>query len=106
MWYGHSHALIIMSPAVAGEFAKHGWTKDDIRQDLFENTDIEAGVLETYPLHVAGQPTPLAKLVAQGVIDASYTASDDPERRVPLLLRPEWTNIVVVGDPGRNQSRI
>jgi hypothetical protein len=106
LWYGHSHALIIMSPAVAGEFARHGWTKDDIRQDLFENTDIEAGVLETYPLHVAGQPTPLANLVAQGVIDASYTASDDPERRVPLLLRPEWTNIVVVGDPGRNQSRI
>ena len=106
LWYGHSHALIVMSPAVAAEFARHGWSKDDIRRDLYEHLDIEAGVLETYPLHVAGQPTPLANLVKQGVIDASYAESDDPQRRVPMLLRPEWTNIVVVGDPGRNQSRI
>jgi hypothetical protein len=106
LWYGHSHALIVMSPAVAAEFARHGWSKDDIRRDLFDHLDIEAGVLETYPLHVAGQPTPLRNLVDQGVIDASYVESDDPERRVPLLLRPEWTNIVVLGDPGRNQSRI
>lgn len=106
LWYGHCHPLIVMSPAVAAEFAKHGWTKDDIRRDLFEHLDIEAGVLESYPLHVAGQPTPLIQLVEQAVIDPSYTESDDPERRVPLLLRPEWTNIVIVGDPGRNQSRI
>jgi hypothetical protein len=106
LWYGHSHPLIVMSPAVAGEFAKHGWSKDDIRKDLFDHLEIEAGVLETYPLHVAGQPTPLTSLVNQGVIDESYTASDDPGRPVPILLRPEWTNIVVVGDPGRNQSRI
>jgi len=106
LWYGHSHPLIVMSPAVAGEFARHGWSKDDIRRDLFNHVDIEAGVLETYPLHVAGQPTPLSNLVDQGVIDESYTASDDPERRIAILLRPEWTNIVVVGDPGRNQSRI
>ena len=25
---------------------------------------------------------------------------------MPILLGAEWTNIVVVGDPGRNQSRI
>ena len=106
LWYGHCHPLIVMSPAVAGEFARHGWSKDDIRQDLFDHLDIEAGVLETYPLHVAGQPTPLRNLVNQGVIDDSYIASEDPERRVPMLLHPEWTNIVVVGDPGRNQSRI
>jgi hypothetical protein len=49
---------------------------------------------------------PLAELVARGVADSRYAASDDPERLVTLLLREEWTNIVVAGDPGRNQSRI
>jgi hypothetical protein len=106
LWYGQCHPLIVMSPAVAGEFAKHGWTKDDIRRDLHEHLDIDAGSLESYPLHVAGQSVPLTQLVEHGVIDASYTESDDPERRVPLLLGAEFTNIVVVGDPGRNQSRI
>src|SRR6202020_1939947 len=65
LWYGHSHALIVMSPAVAAEFARHGWSKDDIRRDLFEHLDIEAGGLETYPLHVAAPPTPLRNLVEQ-----------------------------------------
>lgn len=106
LWYGQAHPLIVMSPAVAGEFARHGWTKDDIRQDLFEHLDIEAGALEDYPLHVAGQRVPLTQLVEQSVIDASYTRSDDPMRRVPLLLGAKWTNIIVTGDPGRNQSRI
>ena len=25
---------------------------------------------------------------------------------VPMLLKPEWTNIVLAGDPERNQARI
>jgi hypothetical protein len=106
LWYGHTHPLVIMSPAVAGEFAKAGWTKDDIRQDLYEHVEIDAGSLESYPLHVAGQVVPLRQLVDQGVIDGSYTSSDDPGRPIRALLDPRWTNIVVIGDPGRNQSRI
>jgi hypothetical protein len=106
VWYGHYHPLILMSPAVAGAFAAAGWGKPEIRRHLFDNLRIEARWLEHYPYHVAGQDVPLAELVARGVADPRYAESDDPTRLVPLLLREEWTNIVVAGDPGRNQSRI
>jgi hypothetical protein len=106
VWYGHYHPLILMSPAVASAFAAAGWGKAEIRRHLYDNLRISARWLEHYPYHVAGQDVPLAELVARGVADSRYAASDDPERLVTLLLREEWTNIVVAGDPGRNQSRI
>lgn len=43
--------------------------------------------------------------MADGSAPPRWAQSDDPHRRVPVLLRSEWTNIVVAGDPGRNQSR-
>jgi hypothetical protein len=106
LWYSRWHPLILMSPAVAAGFAADGWGKDEIRRHLFEHLKIEARWLEHYPLHIAGQEVPLAQLVADGVIPPSYTESDDPERLLPMLLREEWTGIVLAGDPGRNQSRI
>ena len=80
-------------------------TKDDIRQHLFEHATIEAQWLERYPLHVAGAPDSLERRVADGSAPARYAASSDPDRPVPVLLRPDWTGIIVAGDPGRNQSK-
>jgi hypothetical protein len=104
--FAHNHPLVLMSPSVAQGFARHGWGKKEIRQYLFENTKYKARWLEHYPLHTFGNEVPLAELVKRGAADPLYAASDDPERMVPILLRPEWTNIVVAGDPERNQSRI
>ncbi len=42
----------------------------------------------------------------RGSAPALYAESDDPKRMLPMLLREEWTTIVIAGDPGRNQSRI
>lgn len=53
-----------------------------------------------------GQEWTLAELVRRGAAPALYAESDDPERMVPMLLKPEWTNIVLAGDPERNQARI
>lgn len=106
VWYGRYHPLILMSPAVAAAYAAAGWGKPEIRHHLYENLRISARWLEHYPFHVAGQDVPLADLVQRGVAQPRYAESDDPERQVPLLQREDWTNIVVAGDPGRNQSRI
>ena len=106
LWYSHWHPLIQMSPAVARGFVDLGWGKKEIRRYLFENTKISARWLEHYPLAVAGQEFPLADIVKRGSAPALYAVSDDPKRMVPMLLKEEWTNIVVAGDPGRNQSRI
>jgi hypothetical protein len=98
--------LLLLSPSVARAMADHGWSKDAIRTYLFEHASIEAHWLERYPYHVGpGSRGDLRTLIANGTAPARWAESDDPGRRVPVLLRPEWTNIVVAGDPGRNQSR-
>lgn len=104
--YGQFHPLLLMSPAVAGAFAAAGWGKPEIRKHLYDNLRIEARLLERYPYHVLGQEMSLADLVARGVADPRYAESADPSRLVPLLLHEESINIVVAGDPGRNQSRL
>jgi hypothetical protein len=106
LWYSRWHPLIVMSPAVARGFADLGWGKPEIRRYLFEHTKIEAWWLEHYPLHPAGAGFSLAELVSRGSAPPIYAEGDDPNRLVPMLLREEWTSIVLAGDPQRNQSRI
>lgn len=43
--------------------------------------------------------------VEQGTLPKVYCESTDPDRMVPVFMRPEWIEIVVSGDPGRNQSK-
>lgn len=41
----------------------------------------------------------LADQVRRGVLPPVYHESDDPERMVPLFVRPEWIRVVVAGAP-------
>jgi hypothetical protein len=100
-----SHPLLLLGPSVARVIAEHGLTKDDVRQYLYDNARIEARWLEMWPTHAGADATSLTGMVESGEAPAEYAESADPHRRVRSLLRPEWTNIVVAGDPGRNQSR-
>ena len=106
MMFSRYHPLVQMSPAIAEGFKKHGWGKQEVRQYLFERAKYKARWLEHYPLHAMGQEWKLADIVKRGAAPAVYAESDDPERMVPMLLKPEWTNIVLAGDPERNQARI
>ena len=103
--YGRFHPLLVMSPSVAGVIAKGGWSKDDIRQYLYENVKAPAGFLEKLGRQVGLSSLDFCTAVEQGISPKEYCESTDPNRMVPVFLRPEWTGIVVSGDPGRNQSK-
>lgn len=103
--YGQATPLLVMSPSVASGIADDGWSKDDIRQHLFENVRLPARLLERYGRHVEGAEFTFADYVARKVADPLYAESDDPDRLLPLLLAPGHTGIVLAGDPGRNQCR-
>jgi hypothetical protein len=105
MQYRKWFPLLLLNPTVARVLSEHGWTKERIREYLFEHATIEAHWLETYPEDVGAASAALSRFIAEGVAGERYTESDDPKRRVPVLQRAEWVNIVVAGDPGRNQSR-
>jgi hypothetical protein len=106
VWFGRWHPLLVLSPAVAKAFADDGWGKDDIRRYLFENLTMPARWFDRYAHDVLSTDVTLADLVARRAAPQRYAESHDPDRPVPLLLRPDWTGIVVAGDAGRNQSRV
>jgi hypothetical protein len=105
VWFGRWHPLLVLGPAVARALAGDGWGKDDIRRYLFENVVLPARWFDRYARDVISSDVSLRDLVEKGEAPRRYAESEDPERLVPLLLREEWTGIVVAGDPGRNQSR-
>ncbi|MDQ1495934.1 MAG: hypothetical protein QOG69_2417, partial [Actinomycetota bacterium] len=41
----------------------------------------------------------------QGILPPEYGESEDPERLVHVFPRAEWIDIVIAGDPDRNQAR-
>ena len=101
-WY----PLIVMSPSIAGTLARAGLDKDDVRAYLDDHSKIEAGALERHAYEVGSTSFDLTRLVEEGAIDARYAVSSDPHRLVPMVYDRDWIQIVVAGDPDRNQSRI
>ncbi|MFH1486565.1 MAG: hypothetical protein ABIH46_10880, partial [Chloroflexota bacterium] len=102
---GKSYPLFVLGPAIAKVIAKDGFTKDDIRQYLYDNVKAPAGFLERLAQQ-SGKPSfTFCGTVERGAIPKEYCQSTDPERMIPVFMRPEWINIVVSGDPGRNQSK-
>jgi hypothetical protein len=105
IWFQAWHPLLLLNPTVAGVIAADGLSKDDVRRYLYENTSTSAKWMEIYPPHVGAADFRLSKMIESGLAGPEFSRSDDPDRTVPAMLGPEWTNIVVAGDPGRNQSR-
>ena len=102
---GGSYALLVMSPCIADVFAKAEWTKDDIRDYLHENCKVPAGFSERYAWASGLTNFNLCTFVEEGRIPREYGESKDPDRLVPVFIRPDWIEIVLSGDPGRQQSR-
>jgi hypothetical protein len=100
-WY----PTLILSPAVAQVFASAGWTKQDVRNELFARVKVPARWMDRTFQDVGLNSTSLKQLVADGLAPQIYAESNDPNRLVPAIIRPEWVNIIIAGDPARSQSR-
>jgi len=104
--YGSWKHLLVIGPEIAAVLARAGLTKDDVRQYLYDNMWADADWLARYAPQVSSKQFSWTDLVDAGKAPKEYAAADTvPGMRVRRLLRPEWTDIVVAGSPGRNQSR-
>lgn len=103
--YQDWHCMLVLGPSIARVIAADGYTKDDIRQYLYDHTLIDSAWVETYAPQVSGKRFDWADLAAQGKAPPEYARSSDPNLLIRQFLRPEWIDIVVAGNPGRNQSR-
>jgi hypothetical protein len=105
MKYARWQPLLVIGPSIAKVIAADGWTKDDVRTYLHEHVTIPAREAEKYAWHLGSTAFSLRAQVEAGVLPPEYAASGDPDRPVPVFVKPGWIGIVVAGDPGRNQSK-
>src|SRR5262249_54378575 len=97
MW-GKWSPLFVISPRIAGVIARDGYSKKDVREFFHNRCKIPARVIDP-------DGTRLRGYVEEGRYTKGYWESDDPNRRVPTFMKPEWIQIVLAGDPARNQAR-
>ena len=101
--------LVAISPMIAKTLAGAGVDRDGLRQRLFDYARIPAWKMEQYvgefTNHVPGRPT-LLEMHAAGTASAQFALSDDPNRLVPIVERPEDILVVVSGDPYRSNALV
>jgi hypothetical protein len=106
-WAESLRPLLILTPILAETLARAGLSKADVKRQLFLRARLPARHVERYVGEwtniVPGYPR-LADLVRRGVLSAVFGDSDDPDRLVPIVSRPEDLTIAVSGDPLRTNA--
>jgi hypothetical protein len=109
MSVGAQRPLLVLSPILAQTLARAGLSKQDVQRRLFEHARIPASRFERYIGEwtnlAPGRPT-LRALVERGRAAAVFAESDDPERPVPVVERPEHIMVAVSGDPLRTNAYV
>lgn len=105
LYFGQMHPLLVMSPSIAGALAHDAWDKERLRSYFKQHVQVTAESVQRYAWQTSGIAVDLHRMAAAGKVDPAYALSDDPNRLVPAFGENVRINIVVAGDPGRNQSR-
>ncbi|HYF21306.1 MAG TPA: UGSC family (seleno)protein [Ramlibacter sp.] len=104
---GSLRPLVLLTPILAETIAKAGWSKADVQAFLFEHARIPAWEFERIMRDWnKRQIWNLTEDARAGRIPALYAQSDDPQRRVPLVWKPEHYLIGVTGDPLRTNAYV
>ncbi len=105
--YGTLRPLIMLTPILAETIAQAGWSKDDIRQYVFDHARIPAWEFERQLRDWNGRPVwSLTEEAKAGRIPAFFAESDDPNRKVPLVWSPDQYMIAISGDPLRTNGYV
>jgi len=104
---GTLRPLMLLSPIIAETIAGWGWSKRDLKRHLFDHARIPAHQFERILRDWTQKPTwNLAEEAKAGRIPEVFHASDDPDRMVPLVWKPEDYMLAVTGDLTRNSVYI
>lgn len=106
---GDYSPLLVLSPILAETIAKAGWSKDDMRQWLFEHARIPASKFERYLgefTNLYSGTRSLYERARSGKANAVFGESEDPDRLVPIVCDPMDIRIAVAGDPGRTNAQV
>jgi hypothetical protein len=104
---GSLRPLAVITPIIARTLAAAGWSKADVQRFLFERVRRPAWDFEQQlrDWNIRGKWN-LAEDADAGLIPALFHESDDPNRMVPIVWKPEDLMIAVGGDPLRNNAYV
>jgi len=106
---GAQKPLLILTPILAETLARAGLSKSNVQTLLWQQARITARQFERligeWTNLAPGHPR-LVDLVARGRAARLYAESDDPDRLVPIVARPEDIMIAVSGDPLRTNAYV
>jgi hypothetical protein len=104
---GSLRPLVVISPIIAEQLAKAGWSKLDVKRYLYEHARRPAFDFERQlrVWNIRGV-WDLKADVEAGRIPKVFHESDDPNRLVPIVWKPEDYMIAVTGDPLRNNAYV
>jgi hypothetical protein len=104
---GSLRPLTVITPILARTLAGAGWSKADVQRFLFERVRRPAWDFEQQlrDWNIRGKWN-LTEDAEAGLIPALFHESDDPNRMVPIVWRPEDLMIAVGGDPLRNNAYV
>jgi hypothetical protein len=104
---GTLRPLAVISPIIAETLANAGWSKADVKRYLFEHARRPAYDFERqlHEWNIRGV-WDLEDDVTNGRIPRGFHESDDPNRMVPIVWKPEDFMVAVSGDPLRNNAYV
>ncbi|MBT5497906.1 MAG: hypothetical protein HOK54_19380 [Alphaproteobacteria bacterium] len=102
---GTLRPLLVLSPILAKTLAKDGWTKERVKQYLYDHCRIPAWEFERYLGEWTDHPIrDLKDQVNLRRAPREFAESDDPNRMVPITFRPDDFMVAVSGDPLRTNA--
>ena len=100
----HVMITLLMSPSVAKTLAAAGYSKESVKQHLYEHTRISLRDFAWNLEHVSIMRTSVRAMVEVGVYPHEYLGA--PDDSVRLLSSPDILHIIVCGDPNRNRLMV
>ncbi len=102
---GTLRPVLVLSPILAETLARAGWSKDDVKRYLFEHARMAAWRVEAFTEKWADfRIGSLERQVNLGRLPQDFHTSDDPNRLVPIVLKPDDFIVLVAGDPLRTNA--
>ncbi|MBU6266089.1 MAG: hypothetical protein KGN34_01030 [Sphingomonadales bacterium] len=103
--HGTLRPVLVISPILAETIAKAGWSKDRVKQYLYDHARHPAWRVEVLmEKWTEFKITSLRHQVNLGKLPRAFAESDDPDRLVPIVLHPDDFMVLVSGDPLRTNA--
>jgi len=99
---GFRHMVtLLLTPPIAQSLADEGYSKQDVRDYLYENAKVTRRELEWHTRYSFAQAFTIEEKVEKGMFPEEFLVGGD--EMVRLLPSPDILHLIVCGEPGRNR---